>query len=110
MAHVDEKKVVELLKQIQADLRSILDDYAAEADTLAVNSIDPHTAIIHLTQMALVNAAADYMVNNGATAVEAFERVVSSTGDAMQAWVLAVAKEQGLKVTSKGVEIDKGLQ
>ena len=96
MAKVDAAKAVELMKKMKADVRGILNTYATEASQLAVNSDDPHSPVIGCAQMALANAAADYLALCGCTGPECFTITVNISGRAMEQWIKAVMKAQKL--------------
>jgi hypothetical protein len=97
MAKLDREKAKDLMARMKVDVRAILEKYAAEAADLSVNSDDPHSPVIGCVQMALANAAAQYMSFCGATPLEGFNVTVNITGQAMKHWVNAVMQHSGLK-------------
>ena len=86
------------MKRVKADVREVINKYATESSQLSVNSADPHSPVIGIVQMALANAAADYMNLCGATPLECFEVTVNISGQAMQQWINAVMKQSGIKL------------
>jgi hypothetical protein len=85
-----EVKAIDLLKRIKADARAILDKYSTEASALATKSEDPHLPVVAAVQVALANAATDYMVTCGAKPQDAIGGVINTTGLAMQQWISAL--------------------
>ena len=108
MAKVDAAKAVELMKKMKADVRALLNTYATEASQLAVNSEDPHSPVIGCAQMALANAAADYLALCGCTGPECFTITVNISGQAMEQWIKAVIKSQNLVVAEAPKEEGNG--
>lgn len=97
MKKIDKDHAIDLLKRVKGDIRAILDKYAVEAAKLSINSADPHSPVIGIVQMALANAAVDYMCHCGAVPMEGFEAAVSATGNAMEQWVNAVMKQNNIQ-------------
>lgn len=91
------EKARDMMKRMKGDIRQILNDYATEASELAVREADPHTPVIQAAQIALANAATDYMVLCGDNAVEALNDVVQCTGLAMKQWTETAVRSMGLK-------------
>ena len=94
---VDQAKAKDMMTRMKGSIRSVLNDYATEASNLALNSDDPHSPVIACAQMALANAAADYLALCGATGPECFQITVNVTGQAMEKWVGAVMNAHGIK-------------
>lgn len=87
----------DLMTKVKGEIRQVINNNTTAASLLATKSPDPHTPILSMMQMALANAAVDYMVLCGATPVEAFQAVTNCTGVAMQCWVETVLRLHGLK-------------
>ena len=99
MASVDTAAVKAMMARMKIDLRKVIEAYATEASELSVNSPDPHTPIIGCMQMALANAASEYLISScGTTPIEGFQLVVNTSGQAMRKWVEAAAKNMGLQL------------
>lgn len=80
-------QVVKLSNTIKSEIRDILDKHATEASQLAVKSDDPHVPVIGWLQMALVNAATEYLITCGCQPIEAVQLTVDVTGKSMNAWI-----------------------
>lgn len=98
MAQVDKEKAVALMERMKKDVLAVLNKYATEASQIAVNMTDPHSPVIAFAQMAVANAAADYLKLCGANPAESFQVTVNTTGRAMQEWVNAVMKKHNAAI------------
>lgn len=107
MAQIDKDAAIDLATRMKADVLAVLNKYANEASQIAVNMTDPHAPVIAFTQMALANAAADYLKLCGATPTECFQVTCNVTGNAMQQWVQAVLKKHGATAQVIDVQAQK---
>lgn len=104
----DIEKVKDLHKRMKNSMRDLLNTYATEASGMAVRSADPHNPVVQAAQIALANAAVDYMVFCGSTPVDALQDVINSTGIAMKTWVDTIVRMHHLaaKTTSETTVIN----
>ena len=86
------EKALVFHKGLKDDLRLIINNNATKASELAVNSTDPHTPVVQAMQIALINAAVDYMVLCGATPQDAVNDVIASLDVAVHTWINAVQR------------------
>jgi hypothetical protein len=84
---IDREKVKEAIKPMKDDVRALIDKYASMAAELSPNSTDPHSPVLAFMQMALAQAAVEYMLVCGCTLPEAVQATVTVTGRSMEAWV-----------------------
>lgn len=87
-------KVLNLSKTIKQEIRTIIDKHADEASQLAVKSDDPHVPIVGWMQMALANAATEYLITCGCQPIEAVQLMVDTTGKSMNGWMDALNSQK----------------
>jgi hypothetical protein len=97
----DIEKAKDMMKRMKGDVREVINNYATETNTLANKGADPHTPVIAAMQMALANAAVDYLVLCGMTPPEALQTACNVTGIAMQQWLDTVLRLHKLKAETK---------
>ena len=95
MTEEEKTRTIEITREIKQTIRDALNKYATEVSVISRGSNDPHTPIIGVTQMALAQAATEYMVTNGASAIEAVEATCHTMNNSMQQWVAVVFKIKG---------------
>ena len=92
MTEEERNRVLEISKEIKQAIRNTIDKYATEISIINTTNNDPHTPIIGVVQMALAQAATEYMVTNGASAVEAVDAACQTMNNSMQQWVKVIFK------------------
>jgi hypothetical protein len=102
MNQVDRVKVKDIVIPMKDAIRKVIDEYAIKAAQLSLDSTDPHAPVLGFVQMALANAAVDYMVDCGSLPLEAFEVTLVTTGGAMEAWTSKVMELQGITIDKHG--------
>ena len=89
----DTTEIKDVMKRMKDDLRALINQYAEEANSLASeSSVDPHAPVVAAMQIALANAAVDYMLLCGATPPEALQNVTNVTGMAMKQWIDTIVR------------------
>lgn len=92
MPKVDKDKVKLVMKEIKNEVRAILNKHAADCSAIAVNSQDPHSPVIACVQMALVEAAMDYLRLCGVKPEFSLSAIVDLNGKVMMKWVKMLTK------------------
>lgn len=86
------EEVKAALIPMKDEVRAIIEKHATLASQLSPNFPDPHTPIIVFMQMALAQAAMEYLIVCGLPINETAGQVMNLTGRAMEAWARSLLK------------------
>lgn len=87
MPAVDALAAAEFMKKLKPLVRQLIEDNAQEATEVAVNSPNPHGPIIGCMQLALAQAATEYLLTTGIPINAAAQATCELINSAMMAWV-----------------------
>jgi len=100
------EKAKDMMGRMKADIREVMNKYATEATALARNK-DKISPVLSALQLAIANAAIDYVVLCGVPPADSVQVVANITGASMQHWINTVMKLHGLngKTTTNTLEV-----
>ena len=87
------EEIVAKLQDIKDEVRAVIEKHGTEASQLAPNQSDPHTPIISIMQMALAQAATEYLLVCGCPLPQAVQLTTDKTSEAMQQWLKTLFRQ-----------------
>ena len=85
------QQAINITMKIKKDLRKLINVHGAKVNALSPGS-DPHTPIIGCLQMALAQAATEYLMQQGCSTPEAIHAMTNATSAAMTRWLASLMK------------------
>lgn len=90
----DHDKAKKMMHRMRQDMTRLIKKYHAEATELSTNHQDPHTPVLGCLQIAICNAAAKYLMENGVDGATAFHTILNTLNDGQHHWSRAITAGQ----------------
>lgn len=82
-----QQRSIELMAEVKFAVRMLLQKYATESFEISSGQQDPALPVISVVQMALAQAAVEYLCTAGRTPAEGVQQMTMMTEKAMHAWL-----------------------
>ncbi len=89
----EQQRSVELMAEVKFAVRMMLQKYATESAEIFKHSQDTSVPVIAVVQMALAQAATEYLITGGKTMDDAVRSMTATTERAMQHWLQTLFKQ-----------------
>jgi hypothetical protein len=96
MNEADTKRVLEISKVMRDELRTLMDTYGDEIASIN-NRDDPHIPVIEWLQLNFMQAATEYLVENGVKPEQALDLTVLHAGASAKHWFSTIKNLRGSK-------------
>jgi hypothetical protein len=92
MKHEEQAK--KMMDRMRKDMSRLIKKYHAEAAELARERSNPHTPVMGCLQIALCNAAAKHLLEQGVQGGVAFHTITATLNDGQHHWARAILGNQ----------------
>jgi ferredoxin-NADP reductase len=89
----EQQRSVELMAEVKFAVRMLLQKYATESAEIFKHSQDTAVPVIAVVQMALAQAATEYLITSGRAMDDAVRAMSSTTEQAMHKWMQTLFKQ-----------------